>query len=171
MDRTKTKLKNCIFKAVTKELIDLEFRKTKSTFWAKECANTIQFIHIHTLSFDYSFRIHLGIRVKNDSFDAASLNGPSSKDGWWESKKVFKRRRELGFSDGQNSIDNCSASIVEFVNEIGTKWFKEFIDETELLTNLKSPINNNEKRALRDALSGKGNPEHEELSKRIIGLK
>src|SRR5574343_524312 len=99
MDKIKNQQKEKIFKTISTNLAEMGFHRTKSNFWVKELNDTIQFIHIHTFSFDYSFRIHLGIRVKNDSFDAASLNGPSSFDGWWKSRNVFNKKRELVFNE------------------------------------------------------------------------
>jgi hypothetical protein len=171
MEKTKNNLKNKIFVAVTKELSDLGFHKTKSTFWTKEYANTIQFIHIHSFSFDYSFRIHLGIRVKNDSFEAAALNGPCINDGWWKSETIFSCKKYLNFSNEIDSITECSNNILGYINIIGIPWFDEFKNDNQLLTNPKSPLNKDQKLALSNVLSGNLNPDNVILSKKVLGIK
>ncbi len=170
MDKIKNKQKEIIFKAITVSLADLEFHRTKSTFWVKELSNTIQFIHIHTFSFDYSFRIHLGIRVKNDSFDAASLNGPSSFDGWWKNGKLFNNKRQLGFDEQEASITTCTQSIIDYAKTIALPWFSMFADDKELLSNKDSPLGNEEKASLIEMINGNSNKKNIELSNEIFRL-
>ena len=52
MDKLKNQQKEKIFKTISGSLSELGFQRTKSTFWVKELSNTIQFIHIHTFSFN-----------------------------------------------------------------------------------------------------------------------
>src|ERR1700741_4015599 len=65
------------------------FRRTKTTFWSRGRPGFIQFVHVHLFTFDSSFRAHLGIRLLNDPFDAAALNGPSSHESEMRELLVF----------------------------------------------------------------------------------
>lgn len=171
MDKTKINQRDKIYRAISKELLVLGFARTRTTFWTKENLNTIQFIHIHSMSFDYSFRIHCGIRVKNDSFDAASLNGLTSNDGWWEKPELVKKRKELNYTSDIASIKTCSESIIEFIKTIGIPWFELYADDVQLLENQKSPLKAEEKLALLNQLNGDSIHENELLSKKIMGIK
>lgn len=170
MDKIKNQQKEKIFKTISTNLAEMGFYRTKSNFWVKELNDTIQFIHIHTFSFDYSFRIHLGIRVKNDSFDAASLNGPSSFDGWWKSRNVFNKKRELVFNEQAGSIAICAKNISDFVKTIGLPWFSKFTDDNELINDQNSPLGNEEKAALIEMINGNSNKNNIELSNEIFRL-
>jgi len=170
MDKIKNQQKERIFKAVSSSLTDFGFQRTKSTFWVKEFSNTIQFIHIHTFSFNYSLRVHLGIRVKNDSFDAASLNGPSSFDGWWKTGKLFRNKRELVFNEQESSVAICAKSVTDYVKTIGLPWFSKFADENELLNNHDSPLGKEEKAVLFEMINGNSNKKNIELSNEIFRL-
>lgn len=170
MDKLKNQQKEKIFKTISGSLSELGFQRTKSTFWVKELSNTIQFIHIHTFSFNYSFRIHLGIRVKNDSFKAVSLNGPCSFDGWWKSQGLFSKKRELVFNEKVDSINICSNNVLEFVKTIGLIWFSKFTDDHELLTNQDSPLKHDEKVALNEMIDGNEIKKNIDLSNKILRL-
>lgn len=170
MDKIKNKQKERIFKSISTSLAELGFQRTKSTFWVKELNDTIQFIHIHTFSFDYSFRIHLGIRVKNDSFDAKSLNGPYTFDGWWKSKSLFNKKRKLEFNEKDYSIKICVKNIIDFISKIGLPWFTLFADSNELLNNIKSPLNLKEKELLIEMKNGNAETKNIELSLKLFRL-
>lgn len=170
MDKIKNQQKERIFKTVSSNLTDFGFHRTKSTFWVKELSNTIQFIHIHTFSSNYSFRIHLAVRVKNDSFDAASLNGPCSYDGWWKTEKLFRNKRELVFNEQESSVTFCAKNIIDYVKTIGLPWFLKYADENELLNNQDSPLCKEEKAVLVEMINGISNKKNFELSNEILRL-
>lgn len=170
MDKIKDQQKERIFKTISSSLSNSGFERSKTTFWVKELSNTIQFIHIHTFSFNYSFRIHLGIRVKNDSFDAESLNGPSSFDGWWKSKNLFGKKRELVFNQQEASIEVCAKNISDFIDVIGLPWFTLFADNNELLNNQNSPLGNEEKTALIEMIGGNADNKNIELSNELFRI-
>ncbi|MGN7515814.1 MAG: hypothetical protein ACTHOM_15670 [Allomuricauda sp.] len=171
MDKTKRQLKEKIFKSITEGLSLNGFERSKSTFWVRQKTNSIQFIHIHTFSYAYSFRVHLGIRVKNDSFDATALNGPCTRDGWWETKKLFSKKRSLQFSDDLEVINKCAGNIIEYVETVGVPWFDQFKDENELLVNEKSPLGDEEKKLLKDMMNEMANEENLKLSNKVLGIK
>jgi hypothetical protein len=59
-------------------LPEIGFRRTKPTFFTRPRGLVVEFVHLHKYTFAAEFRIHLGLRVTNDGFDAAALNGPDS---------------------------------------------------------------------------------------------
>jgi hypothetical protein len=80
----------------------LGFSRAKKSFWIRVQIHTIEFIHLHLFSFMPAFRVHFGIRVLNDTFDAPALNGPSSGDGWGDlaghhHRDVLQRSRASAF--------------------------------------------------------------------------
>ena len=170
MGKIKHQQKEKIFRIISKELAESGFYRTKPTFWVKELKNTIEFIHIHTFSFAYSFRIHLGIRVKNDSFDAIALNGLSSFDGWWQKDKKDGEVRVLKFNELDDSIGSCAKNITDFIELIGLPWFELFEDDNELLHNQNSPLDTNEKTGLLEMINGKAKDENIKLSHDLLRM-
>ena len=66
-----------IVRAVARELGDVGFRQTKPTFVIRPGDVVTPFFYFHKFTFGPYFRIHLGVRVLNDTFAALALNGPS----------------------------------------------------------------------------------------------
>jgi hypothetical protein len=162
--------KERIFKTISDGLLPEGFKRSKSSFWVKELSNTIQFIHIHTFSYNYSFRVHLGIRVKNDSFGEISLNGPYSGDGWWQPAKLMSKKRTLAFTDLEHSIEICAKNLSEYIQTIGMPWFLKFEDDKELVNNQLSPLKDDEKTALIGMIKGNALSKNLELTNKILGL-
>jgi hypothetical protein len=83
---TKRRAAEKVRRAVTKHLSASGFVRGKSTFWARPRGHVIEFVHLHLFTFEPAFRAHCGIRVLNDDFVAAALNGPDS-DGCWTNRR------------------------------------------------------------------------------------
>ena len=67
-----------VLSGLAKAVRPLGFARTKPTFSHRTRGPIVEFIHLHKYSFDSSFRVHLGLRVTNDAFPAAHLNGLDS---------------------------------------------------------------------------------------------
>jgi hypothetical protein len=164
--RTKSKRAEIIRRALTKALAPFGFRRTKSTFWTRDHEHVAEFIHLHLFSFAPAFRVHLGVRVLNDSFDAAALNGLSSNDGWYGKRKEYV----FTFDEGSESVAECSAFLARFCREVAEPWFAKFPAPDVLLRSTNSPLTGREKERLRLAMSGRGDIQSVRLSRSILGL-
>jgi hypothetical protein len=79
-------------KAFTERMQPSGFARSKKTFWTRHTELTADFIHFHRNGISYgpatsasvSIRVHLGIRVLNDCFEATALNGPYSDPGGYQ---------------------------------------------------------------------------------------
>jgi hypothetical protein len=69
-----------VLRRVARQLRQAEFVRTKPTFFTWVGDHVIEFVHLHKFTKGPSFRVHLGIRVINDSFDACALNGPTGPE-------------------------------------------------------------------------------------------
>lgn len=131
-------------KEFTAAVLPLGFVRTKKMFWVRRRGNAVEFIHLHRLGSSYgaainasvSIRVHFGIRVLNDSFPAAALNGPSS-----DSASTLAGRYHLRFNAATGStFDRCVQDLVRFVEEYGLPWFRQFEDPPRLLERADSPL-------------------------------
>src|SRR5689334_18110198 len=111
--REKRKRAEAIRRDLSRGLAPLGFRRTKTTFWTREREFVIEFIHLHLFTFEPAFRVHLGIRVLNDSFEAAALNGLSTPDGWYGDNPRYL----FHYADSQESVDRCTDNLVRFVRD------------------------------------------------------
>lgn len=68
--KIETSGKNKIYRKLAKHLADLDFERTKTTFYTRSKEYVVEFIHLHKFTFCPGFRVHFGIRVLIDSFDA-----------------------------------------------------------------------------------------------------
>jgi hypothetical protein len=136
---TKEKQKTAakINRAFTESMASLGFQRTKTSFWTRINGPTVQLIHLHLFSFTSAYRVHLGIRILNDDFDAVALNGLSSQDGWFKPKDRYL----FEFNESDLSIDQCVKSLSRFCEEIAEPWFSQFSDPINLILNAKSPLN------------------------------
>lgn len=137
------------------------FARTKTTFWTNPKTDIVQFMYLHLYSFQPSFCITFGIRVLNDSFDAAGLNGPTSSS---------HRSYNLAFGETPESIDKCVSEIDRFYRDIGGPWFHKWNEPEKLVTDADSPLNARARQFLGDALNNRNRAENLKLSKKILGI-
>ena len=104
------------------QLARFGFKRTKPTFWTRGDQVIVQFVHLHLLTFTSGFRVHLGLRVLNDTFPAPALNGPMSHDSW----AVASRKYVFEFSKTQDSVEYCADELAGYITETGLPWFDCF---------------------------------------------
>jgi len=164
--REKNKQATAVRRRFTAGLERHGFRHTKTSFWVREREHVVEFIHLHLFRHSPAFRVHLGIRVLNDSFVAPALNGPHSPDGWFGDPA----RECLEFSDDPDSVARCAQSLLRFADELALPWFRQFADPHVLVTAADSPLQQDARMALAEALSGKSAPEQVAKSRSLLGL-
>ena len=131
---------------------------TKPTFLCREYPRIIAFFHFHKFSFAPSFRVHFRIRVLNSSFVARHLNGPSFEDA-----------EEYGEDD--KSVSHYAQKLTELLIREGIPWVEDWLSPERLVAESRSPLTQDEKSNLLNALSGQANPEYISLSYRLFGIK
>lgn len=159
------KLKNAqaekIRRRLTKDLKSHGFERTKPSFWTRQADTFIQFIHLHLFRSQSSFRVHLGIRVLNDSFEAPALNGPNSDEF---------RTFNLRFHNTEDSIVRCVNELLRYCVELGIPWFNKWNSSEILLSYPDSPIQNDARTALQAAVNGKSIVVNENQSRTLLGI-
>lgn len=136
------------------------FRRTKPTIWVRERTLLIEYVHLHLFSHSPSFRVHCGLRMRNDEFSAAALNGVSSLDG----------RPELGFDASAGSVHRCTSEIEKFVIQCGEPWFARWRDLHALAYEEGSPLEAKEKATVREVLGGRLMVETSSSTRRCLGV-
>jgi len=144
--------KDKILRRLAADLKKKGFDRTKPTFFTRVVGPVIEFVHLHKYTFAAEFRAHLGIRVINDTREAAGLNGPSS-DAIWDAR-TKQRKYALVYGESAESILICSKRISDFVAEIGESWFATWAEHSLLMTAPDSPLPHDAKVALSAALAG-----------------
>jgi hypothetical protein len=132
----------------SKHLQRLGFSRSKSSFFIRPAQHLIEFIHVHKYSFDSDFRVHLGLRVLTDPFEAVALNGPDSHEA------VCRKKYDFHFDESGESVEECAESLFRFCAEDGEEWFKSWRKLERLLQDQGSPLGAEAKKALASALSG-----------------
>ena len=165
--KAKRKLAETVRRDFSRRLEPLAFARTKPTFWTRSEPDTqcVQFVHLHLFTYAPSFRVHLGIRVLNDTFAAPALNGLSSHDGW----ALAARKYIFDFSMSENSTSKCVDELVAFVSEVGMPWFERFAAPEALLAS-ESPLGDAEKARLRLALDGQADSAAIATSRKLLGI-
>ena len=141
----------------------------RPTFFVRRQEHVIEFVHLHKFSFDSGYRIHLGIRVLNDTFQAPSLNGPHS-DEYRGPDSPNGSRYFLRYGPVPATIERCAEEICRWCAEVGEPWFKLFRDPIRLLEDAASPLNTTEKERLRLVLAGQADPGCVQESEKQLGL-
>lgn len=135
----------------------------------------IDLIHFHRrgstygapINFSVDIRVHFAIRVLNDSFVAAALNGPSSDPSKLRSGRYHPRFN----AKSGDTYERCIEDLLRFVVEQGEPWFHRFHSPDNLLRSPDSPLTAPEKQFLTDALTGNTNPKNETNSLKILGIR
>lgn len=152
----------------------LGFRRTLKMFWTRRHPLTVDFIHFHRSGSTYGaprtasvdIRVHFGVRVLNDDFIAAALNGPHSDAGTLRAGRYHLRfNAETG-----STYDRCVDDLARFVVEQGEPWFRRWSSADALLQS-DSPLRLLDREFLRDARDGQASAERVAASLKILGIK
>jgi len=152
----------------------LGFQRTLKMFWTRRHPLTVDLIHFHRHGSTYGaprtasvgIRIHFGIRVLNDDFIAAALNGPQSDAGTLRAGRYHLRfNAETG-----STFDRCVDDLARFVVEQGEPWFQRWSSIDALLQS-DSPLRPPEREFLRSAEKGQESAERVAVSLKILGIK
>jgi len=142
----------------TERITLLGFSRTKKMFWTRQHPHTVDFIHFHRSgssygaprNFSVDIRVHFGIRVLNDTFEAAALNGPFSDPTLTRAGNYHLRFNAKSGS----TYDRCVDDLVRFVVEQGEPWFNQFRDTSALTDARVTPLRSDSIEALSAALRG-----------------
>jgi hypothetical protein len=146
----------------TRLMASAQFARSKPTFWVRPQGDTVEFVHLHLFSFTSAFRAHLGIRVLNDPFDAAALNGPNTDQF---------REYKTDFTALPGSLDECAAELQRFCVEVGEPWFRRWRDPIVLGEAKDSPLSREAVAALRAAARGERDGVAISRSEYVLGLR
>jgi hypothetical protein len=141
-------------------LAPLGFERTKPRFFTRSREFVIEFVHVHKLTFEPGFRVHLGLRVTNDAFEACSLNGPATDSSY---------PATLEFDASEQSVGQCAAQILHYVEGVGEAWFLKWRDLDRLVSDPASPLDATAKACLQDAMSAGGDPDHTARTRALLG--
>lgn len=157
----------------TAQVAAFGFSRTRKTFWTRPQAFTVEFLHFHRGGISYGapinasvdVRIHMAIRVLNDDFEAAALNGPSSSDFTAHRPPYHLRFNARSFSQ----YDRCLSDAVRLVQEQALPWFARF-STPEALLQLDSPLSPKTRERLQIGLTG-GDPDLIAASRKLLGIR
>ena len=145
-----------IVRAVARELEDVGFRHTKPTFVIRPGNLVTPFFHFHKFTFGPHFRIHLGVRVMNDTFVALALNGPSHEHAG-------------RYSEREEDIQQCVQMMATYCRTQGLPWLERWSDPKPLLAAKDSPLRPEHQQALSNALAGRINVKAIAVSESLLG--
>ncbi|MFN9450272.1 MAG: hypothetical protein ACK58U_11525 [Rubrivivax sp.] len=134
------------------KLKPLGFQRTKTSFYTRPRPLVIQFVHLHKFTFESSFRLHFGVRVRTDTFPAAHLNGPNSDEIRDPENPTLERYR-FWFDPEPESLEACAEEIVQCVLAEGEDWFRS-VESAEHLLSTASPLTQQARLALKREVEG-----------------
>jgi len=161
----KRRIAERVRRALTEKLHASGLVRGKTTFWARPREHVIEFVHLHLFTFAPSFRAHCGIRVLNDEFRAAALNGPDSDS----CRSGGRRAYALDFTDEAASVTLCADEISRFCIEVAEPWFEHWRGPQKLL-GFESPLDERARLSLERAFNGSVNAEAVRFSKELLGV-
>jgi len=133
----------------------------KSNWFSREQELVAHVIHFHKYTFGSYFRMHVCIRVLNDSWDKIALNG-------LESSELSAYERKFEYGDNEESIVKCAEIMLEALKEVAIPWFE--LNTVEVLCKPDSPIIESGREGLINAVNGKPNIEYIQNSREKLGL-
>lgn len=163
--KAKRKQAEAVRKHLTGQLARFDFNRTKPTFWTRGDQVIVQFVHLHLMTFTSGFRVHLGLRVLNDTFPAPALNGPMSPDGW----AMASRKYVFSFSKTQDSVEHCADELAGYIAETGLPWFDCFGSAQAALAP-NGPLTEESRGRLRLALDGNADATAIAASRAMLGI-
>jgi len=161
--------KDKVYRRLATLLRDQGYARTKPTFFTRPRGLLVEFVHLHKYTFAPEFRVHLGIRVTNDAFDAVALNGPDSHPYVCKGSpggRIF----DFSFHVAPETIERCAAEIADYVRTVGEPWFLVWRDDALLLDRADSPLRT-AKADFKSALEHGPRPERVAQTSRLLGLR
>lgn len=155
-----------VARLLANKLKPLGFERTKTSFYTRPKPLVIEFVHLHKFSFEASFRVHFGVRVRTDDFPGAHLNGPSS-DEMRDSNDHSLRRYDFSFGADPASLDACAEEILRCVLEEGAVWFAS-MESQERLLSPSSPLTHEARTALQRELRSSTMPQASQQTQRVL---
>lgn len=150
-------------------LAPLGFKRTKSSFFTRPADLVIEFIHLHKYTFGPYFRIHLGIRVLNDTMSAVALNGPSI-DGISDANSSTYSA-QFTYGTDAASMTACVDLMTQVLREEGESWFASLRPVDTLLNPPEPVLRQAVQDALRQAMAGNIDLVAVAQSRRALGLR
>ncbi len=98
----------------------------RSTFFARESGELIQFLHLHKFTFGPKFRMHICVRVLNDPAASCTLSGTDDRE--LSSGNSFEYGMDVA------SINACAEKMAQFVVQYAEPWFEAWSND-RLLSN------------------------------------
>ena len=132
------------------------FVHSKPTFAVRPMEYIAAFVHVHKFSYGPMFRLHFGIRVLNDPFEAVALNGPALEHAG-------------KYSTQEESIERCIGDLERFIRSEGLPWLARYSDIDVLLAS-KIPLKERDRVALKAHLAGNASTESIEQTSALLGL-
>ena len=128
-----------------------DFVRTKPTFFVREVDLLAEFIHIHKYTFGPNFRMHVCLRVLNEPLDFIALSGPTDRE--------LQNGTNFQYGSDIESVETCAARMAEFVTNHAEPWFSRWRDRKSLLSQ-ESPLYDEQKSALEEAINGNSKTEN-----------
>jgi hypothetical protein len=150
-------LARTIIRATAKNLKPFGYALTKPTFICRTYPNLIAFFHFHKFSSAPRFRLHLGIRILNSDFKAPHLNGPT-----------FDQIE--GYAEDDESVRNCVQKLTELLISEGLSWIESWLVPEKLFSDSRSPLSEEDKRSLRNAMKTGPDPKRVSASYDLLGI-
>lgn len=150
---------------VTDQLKEYGFKRTKPTFLTRILNDRIEFIYIHTYSFEWQFRVHVGIRFLCDDSDSIHLNGPDSY------LYCCNRKVNMKYWLDETSVDMCADEIVEYIKEIGFAWFEKWRNADLLSALPDSPQEGHMLETYKKTMEINGILQIQQISLKLLGIK
>jgi len=127
-----------VLRLLANKLKLLGFERTKPSFFTRPSTLAIEFVHVHKFTFGPAFRLHFGIRVRNDEFPAAALNGPSSDT--LLNPTTPGRAYRFSYTPDVQAFDPCADAMAKLVAIEGIQWFESMRNPAILLSPTHSPL-------------------------------
>ena len=151
------------------------FVRTKKMLWTRRHPHTVDFIHFHRCgstygaprNFSVSIRMHFGIRVLNDPFDALALNGPCSDSAGLATPPYHLRFNAKSGSTYERCLDDLGRVVVD----VAEPWFEKFRLPESLLQDPASPLQPAGQQFLLASLAGHATTANEAASLKKLGIR
>ena len=150
-----------VLRRFAKRIKDYGYIRTKPTFFVREAGPVVEFIHVHKFTFGPYFRMHICLRILNESQDFIALAGPTERELLQEAKFEYSGEIE--------TVEACANLMSDFVANHVESWYLKWTDRSLLLAE-DSPLYDDQKEALLAAINGKTDSENEQLSRSLLKI-
>ncbi|MFZ6815370.1 hypothetical protein ACO0K3_12935 [Undibacterium sp. Rencai35W] len=108
------------------------FLRNKSMYFIRTSLPHLEYIHLHHVTTDTSFRITMGMHIVDDAWNTLGLNDLVGEQ--YRSALDSERTNVFQYAEDEHSVTMCAKEIFNFVENVIEPWYQSMRNHAFLMS-------------------------------------